>query len=96
MQFIKDLLQKYNLLQPEEKPLAKTERQEIFNKIVAILEEDRKRSGRKPLGAGFYAIKMARSGIKTTQDLYWFHGYLSDSKNYAATFWWSTNPKNCK
>lgn len=93
MEFIKDILQKYIL--PEQKP-AKTERQEIMDIIIAVLQEDRKKNGYKPLDVGTYAIKMAQAGIKTTAQLYWFHGYLNDSKCYSATWWWYIREKKIK
>lgn len=88
---IKDILQQYEL--PFTKTKAKSERAEILSKIIDRLEDERKLSGYKPLGAGFYAMKMAQIGIKTTQDFYWFDGYLKESKSYCATWWWYIREK---
>lgn len=91
----KDILDQYKeKLLPEKN--TKTERQEILSKIISILEEDRKKGGYKSLSAGTYAIKMAQAGIKSTNDLYWFHSYLLDSKNYSATWWWYIREKKIK
>lgn len=92
---IKELLKNYQLKQRDEKT-PRSEREEVLKKFTDKLNADRVASGRKPLGGGFYAIKMAQSGVKTKSDLYWFYRYCEDAQNFSSTWWWSLNPKNAK
>lgn len=92
---IKYLLENYKV-QKKESFYPKSERAEIIKKFVDRLNDDRKSSGRKALGANVYAIKMAEAGLKSNQDLYWFYRYCDDAKNFSSCWWWSLNPKNAK
>lgn len=82
------ILQSY---QKEQQPTKaqKSERAEIVKKFVDRLNEDRIKSGYKPLPASVYAIKMAETGLKTNSDLYWFWGFCNDAKHFSKC-WWGT------
>ena len=97
MKTIQELLKEYEqrkLNNPEEKVLYP--RQELIKKFVDKLNSDRVAGGYKPLPASFYAIKMYDAGLKSDFLLWWFWGYLKESKNFSSTWWWMLNPKNCK
>ena len=68
----------------------KSERAELLEKFVTRLNSSRVSGGFKPLGAGFYATKMAH--IKT-DDLWAFYRTLDNSSNFSALWWYYCVPK---
>ncbi len=85
---IQEILEKYKTRALSKEPVL-SERSELLKKFVDRLNSDRVSSGRKPLKAGVYAIKMYQSGLKSNGDLYWFYGYCNDAKNFSSCWWWS-------
>lgn len=92
MQHISELLQQYK---PEKKEKVLYPRQELIKKFVDRLNLDRG-NGRKKLSPAFIASKMYNAGLKTDFLLNWFYGYLNDSANFSAFWWWSLDAKNAK
>lgn len=92
---IKEILQNYRI-QVEVKGQAKSRREEVINNFIEILNSDRLSNGYPKLSAGFIVSKMARAGIKSEQDLYWFYRYCEDAKNFSSTWWWSLDARNAK
>lgn len=76
-----------------EKPTTKanSERAELIERFVTRLNNSRIAGGYKPLGAKFYATKMA---LIPTDELHMFYKELDNSKNFSALWWWKCNPKN--
>jgi hypothetical protein len=64
-------------------------KKKVLKQMIFRLNEDRIKSGRKKLSDAFYCIKLAESGMKTSADLYWFHKYCEEAKNYGSCWWWS-------
>lgn len=64
---------------------ANSERAELLEKFVTRLNSSRVAGGYKPLGAGFYASKMA---LIPTDELHAFYKELDGSKNFCALWWW--------
>jgi hypothetical protein len=95
---IKDILESYKI-KLEQKPQvkgARNRREEIINKFMDVLNSDRLSNGYPKLSAGFVVSKMARAGIKSEQDLYWFLRYCEDAKNFSSCWWWSLDGRNAK
>lgn len=68
----------------------KSERAELLEKFVTRLNSGRVSGGFKPLGAGFYATKMA---LIKTEDLWSFYKELDNSKDFCKLWWWKTKKK---
>lgn len=77
--------------QKVEKSKITNQRQEVLKMFVDRLNADRVASGRKALPPAFYATKMSMLSL---QDMREFYGYCNEAKNFSATWWWRTNPKN--
>ena len=75
-----------------EKPTTKatSERAELLERFVTRLNSSRVAGGYKPLGAGFYASKMA---LIPTDELHAFYKELDSSKNFSALWWWKCKTK---
>ena len=69
---------------------ANSERAELLEKFVTRLNSSRVAGGYKPLGAGFYASKMA---LIPTDELHMFYKELDSSKSFAALWWWKVKQK---
>lgn len=69
---------------------ATSERAELIEKFVTRLNNSRVAGGYKPLGAKFYATKMA---LIPTDELHMFYKELDSSKNFCALWWWKCCPK---
>lgn len=67
-----------------EKTNITNERQELVEKFVTKLNNSRIAGGYKPLGAAFYASRMA---MIPTDELYAFYKELDNSKNFSALWW---------
>lgn len=91
---LSDILAKYKSFKPHSNEKVLSKHQELIKSFVDRLNAGRQ--GRPPLKAGFVASKMAVSGLRDVQDLYWFLRYCEDSKNFSACWWWSLNPKSIK
>lgn len=90
---IQELLKNY-IGNKSEKPLITYgEWQHLVGKFTDKLDAVRKENGFKKLGAKFYSVKMAQSGLKTVRDLYWFYAYCNDAKNFSKCWWWSLKAK---
>ncbi len=92
----KNIFESYKLKFPEKKTGTRNRRDEIINRFMEVLNSGRLSNGYKELSAGFIVSKMARAGIKSEQDLYWFLRYCEDAQNFSSTWWWSLNAKNAK
>ena len=75
-----------------EKPTTKanSERASLIEPFVTRLNNSRIAGGYKPLGAKFYATKMA---LIPTDELHAFYKELDSSKNFCALWWWKLKPK---
>lgn len=69
---------------------ANSERGELIERFVTRLNASRVAGGYKPLGAGFYASKMA---LIPTDELHMFYKELDGSKNFSALWWWKCKQK---
>lgn len=88
---IKDLLEKYKNIPIQDFKLEtdNEKKKRVLKEMIFTLNEDRVKSGRKKLNDSFYCIKLAQSGLKTFNDIYWFHKYCKEAKNYSSCWWWS-------
>ena len=75
-----------------EKPKTKagSERASLIEPFVTKLNNARKAGGYKPLGAAFYAAKMA---YIPTDELFAFYKKLDSSDNFSALWWYHCSPK---
>lgn len=64
-------------------------RNERLKPFVDRLEQSRKESGYKPLGAKFYAMKMSHI---STDELDAFYKKLDQSDSFCKLWWWYTKP----
>lgn len=72
-----------------------SERAELIGKFTDALNKER--TGKyKPLSPAFVSMKMARSGLKTNSDLYWFYGYCNDARSFSKCWWWSLKSESCE
>ena len=85
---IKEILKTYEIGK-QKGNFQKSERAEIVKKFVDKLNAEREQNNYKKLPAGFYAIKMAESGLKTNHDLYWFLRFCEDAQNFSKCWWWA-------
>jgi len=67
----------------------KTERQELIRRFEERINQERQILHLKPLTGAYFAVKLAESGIKTNEDLYWFYSYCDHSRNFGKTWWWA-------
>ena len=91
---LNNLFSEYKIKKPTKQL---SERAEIIKKFVDRLNADRVSSGRKPLSAGFYAMKMYQYGLKTNSQFHRFYGNCADANNFSSFWWWKiTKEKNEK
>lgn len=62
-------------------------RAEVIKKFVDRLNAARIESGYKPLGASYWAYRMAH--IKDLEQLKRFYGDCCEAKNFSSYWWWA-------